>query len=180
MKSIQIKKCVICFFNKKSIYLHRHPMMVTDWRKLYRGPIYDHFYNSRSGITRVFFDLDDKISAVKQYIKIVDDKSKTRDRRMARAVVKHKAPKNIDPSLTSYEGETEGPGPFANIGEFIPDTKEHKRKAIHEQGRVRGEKFRKEYYKRRRENAIRRDIAMGRLTKEQAANLPEDYGKLFL
>ena len=49
----------------------------------------------------------------------------------------------MNPSLTSYEGETEGPGPFANIGEFIPDTKEHKRKAIHEQGRVRGEKFRK-------------------------------------
>ena len=162
---------------KRVFHLHRHPMMVTDWRKLYRGPMYDHFYNSRSGITRVFFDLDDKISAVKQYIKIVDDKSKTRDRRMARAVVKHKAPKNIDPSLTSYEGETEGPGPFANIGEFIPDTKEHKRKAIHEQGRVRGEKFRKEYYKRRRENAIARDIAMGRLTKEQAANLPEDYGR---
>lgn len=162
---------------KRVFHLHRHARMVTDWRKLYRGPTYDHFYNSRYGITRVFFDLDDKISAVKQYIKIVDDKSKTRDRRMARAVVKHKAPKNIDPSLTSYEGETEGPGPFANIGEFIPDTKEHKRKAIHEQGRVRGEKFRKEYYKRRRENAIRRDIAMGRITKEQAAKLPEDYGR---
>ena len=124
---------------KRVFHLHRHARMVTDWRKLYRGAMYDHLYNSRSGITRVFFDLDDKISAVKQYIKTVDDKSKTRDRRMARAVVKHKAPKNIDPSLTSYEGETEGPGPFANIGEFIPDTKEHKRKAIHEQGRVRGE-----------------------------------------
>ena len=109
--------------------------------------------------------------------KIVDDKSKTRDRRMARAVVKHKAPKNIDPSLTPYEGETEGAGPFANIGEFLPDTEEHKRKTIHEQERVRGEKFRKEYYKRRRENAIRRDVAMGRLTKEQAANVPEDYGR---
>ena len=35
----------------------------------------------------------------------------------------------------------------------------------------------KEYYKMRRENAIRRNIAMGRLTKEQAANLPEDYGR---
>ena len=163
---------------KRVFHLHRHARMVTDWRKLYRGAMYDHLYNSRSGITRVFFDLDDKISAVKQYIKTVDDKSKTRDRRMARAVVKHKAPKNIDPSLTSYEGETEGPGPFANIGEFIPDTKEHKRKAIHEQGRVRGEKFRKEYYKMRRDAAIRRDIDMGRLTKEQAANLPEDYGRV--
>lgn len=162
---------------KRVFHLSRHNRMVTDWRKLYRSSTYDHLYNSRHGITMVFGDLDDKISAVKQYIKIVDDKSKTRDRRMARAVVKHKAPKNIDPSLTSYEGETEGPGPFAHIGEFLPDTEEHKRKTIHEQGRVRGEKFRKEYYKRRRENAIRRDIAMGRLTKEQAVNLPEDYGR---
>ena len=162
---------------KREFHLSFDASMVTDWRKLYPSYTYNELYNSRYGITMAFDDLDDKISAVKQYIKIVDDKSRTRDRRMARAVVKHKAPKNIDSTLASYEGKSEAKGPFSHIGEFLPDTKEHKRKTIHEKERVRGEKFRKEYYKMRRENAIRRNIAMGRLTKEQAANLPEDYGR---
>jgi hypothetical protein len=162
---------------KRVFHLSFDASMVTDWRKLYPSYTYNELYNSRHGITMVFGDLDDKISAVKQYIKTVDDKSRTRDRRIARAVVKHKAPKNIDSTLAPYEGKSKASGPFSHIGKFLPDTKEHKRKTIHEKERVRGEKFRKEYYKMRRENAIRRDIAMGRFTKEQAANLPEDYGR---
>ena len=50
--------------------------MVTDWRKLYPSYTYDELYNSRYGITMVFGDLDDKISAVKEYIKIVENKEK--------------------------------------------------------------------------------------------------------
>ena len=38
-------------------------------------------------------------------------------------------------------------------------------------------KFLKEYHRQRRKSAIQRDIALGRITEEEARKLPEDYGR---
>ena len=157
---------------KTTFQLTRPDSEVTNWKNLYPS-------DTVVGVGSAFNNLDSKIRAVKEYIKIATGKSMTRDRRMARTVVKHKAPENIDPTLAPYEiaGNDKTVGPFFHIGSFLPDTPEHMQKTIDERERVAGEEFRKAYHKRRREDAIRRDIALGRITAEEASNFPEDYGK---
>ena len=164
---------------KTVFHLRRHPRMVTNWQKLYGPNTYDYIYNSQYGITSVFGDLDDKISAVKEYIKDIENKEKTRDRRGARMVARFAASKhNLDPTLAPYEIEGhDTPGPFSKIGKFIPDTPEHKWKTIATRGDLAGQKFLKEYHRQRRQRAIQRDIALGRITEEEARKLPEDYGR---
>jgi len=164
---------------KRVFHLSFHASMVTDWRKLYPSSTYDELYNSRYGITMVFGDLDDKISAVKEYIKIVENKEKTRDRRGARMVARFAASKhNLDPTLAPYEIEGHNTiGPYSHIGKFIPDTPEHKQKTIAAREWLAGQKFLKEYHRQRRQSAIQRDIALGRITEEEARKLPEDYGR---
>jgi len=134
-----------------------------------------------SSISWTFNNLDSKIREVEKYKTIfknkVENKVKTRDRRMLRSVLKHKTPQNLDPTIAPYESGTGSTGPFSHIGSFLPDTHEHMQKTIDERERVAGEKFRDEYHKRRRKDAIRRDIALGRTTEEEAVNFPEDYGK---
>jgi len=157
---------------------------VTNWKKLYGErwqSVYDRdglLFDER-GAGSVFNNLDNKIRAMEDYIKIVTDKSRTRERRMARMVARHAASKhNHDPTLLPYEKAVgDSVGPFTEIGTFLPDTPEHKQKTIDERERVRSEKFKREYQRRRKEAAIRRDIALGRTTPEEAANFPEEYGR---
>ena len=153
---------------------------VTDWKLLYHQ--YDRARRYRRSEATYFFDdnLDAKIDLLFEYINIVENKEKTRNRRMARMVARHSASKyNIDPTLLPYEkaGSNNAVGPLAHIGSFIPDTAEHKQKTIAAREWVGGQKFLKEYHRQRRQSAIQRDIALGRITEEEARKLPEDYGR---
>ena len=85
---------------------------------------------------------------------------------------------NLDPTLAPYEIEGhDTTGPYSLIGKFIPDTPEHKQKTIAAREWLAGQKFLKEYHRQRRKSAIQRDIALGRITEEEARKLPEDYGR---
>lgn len=120
--------------------LYQHEIAeVPDWKLIYNRRRQRQRYNRRSAIH--FFDdnLDDKIDLLFEYIKIVENKEKTRNRRMARMVARHAASKyNLDPTLLPYEkaGSNNAVGPLAHIGSFIPDTAEHKQKTIDERERV--------------------------------------------
>ncbi len=161
--------------------LHEHEVAeVSDWKLLYHQ--YDRARRYRRSEATYFFDdnLDAKIDLLFEYINIVENKEKTRNRRMARMVARHSASKyNIDPTLLPYEkaGSNNAVGPLAHIGSFIPDTAEHKQKTIAAREWVGGQKFLKEYHRQRRQSAIQRDIALGRITEEEARKLPEDYGR---
>ena len=158
---------------KTTFQLTRPDSKVTNWKNLYRS-------GTPHRLSDIFNNLDNKIRAVEEYIKIATDKSRTRERRMARMVVGHAASKrNQDPTLLPYEkdGSNNPVGPYAHIGAFLPDTPEHRQKTIDERKRVVSEEFRKKYHRRRRERAIRRDIELGRITPEEAAKFPADYGR---
>ena len=148
---------------------------VTDWKLIYHQ--YDRARRYRRSEATY---LDAKIDLLFEYIKIVENKEKTRDRRGARMVARFAASKhNLDPTLAPYEkaGSNNAVGPLAHIGSFIPDTAEHKRKTIAARELHAGQKFLKEYHRQRRQRAIQRDIALGRITEEEARKLPEDYGR---
>ena len=117
---------------------------VTDWKLIYHQ--YDRARRYRRSEATYFFDynLDAKIDLLFEYIKIVENKEKTRDRRGARMVARLAASKhNLDPTLLPYEkaGSNNAVGPLAHIGSFIPDTAEHKRKTIAARELHAGQKF---------------------------------------
>ena len=65
-------------------------------------------------------------------------------------------------------------GPYRNLAKnWITDTEEHKKQVKEKVKRRRTEKIRRDYFARRRADAIRREG----LTPEQAADLPADYGR---
>lgn len=160
--------------------LHEHEVAeVSDWKLIYNR--YDRARRYRRSEATYFFDdnLDAKIDLLFEYIKIVENKEKTRNRRMARMVARHAASKyNIDPILLPYEkaGSNNAVGPLAHIGSFIPDTAEHKQKTIDERERVEetggesksgGRRFKRKTRKSRRKHTKKRRKSKRKKTKKK-------------
>ena len=81
--------------------------------------------------------LDDKIAAVHNYIAIATEKRDTQRRRLLDKSVKRAAadrnPKYglpINSSIAPYENVDGFVGPYAHIGDYLPDTKKYKDEVI--------------------------------------------------
>ena len=130
---------------KEDFGLIRADNTVTNWKDIDRSFNSPPYFTSGTPINRAYYayhkrwkrNLDDKIAAVHNYIAIATEKRDTQRRRLLDKSVKRAAadrnPKYglpINSSIAPYENVDGFVGPYAHIGDYLPDTKKYKDEVI--------------------------------------------------
>lgn len=130
---------------KHDFGLVRPDNTVRNWKDIDRSFNSPPYFTSGTPINRAYYayhnrwkrNLDDKIAAVHNYISIATEKRDTQRRRLLDKSVKRAAkdrkpkyglPQNS--SIAPYENAAGVVGPYAHIGDYLPDTKKYKDEVI--------------------------------------------------